>query len=293
MNAAINPLHWRFLRYAQKMGASPSEDVIQLQFYLFLLSGFQCLVSMVFFSYYPLTRDFIFTYFASPTTYGVLTSERWSSLFWWLCSLQTLQILPLWLSGWMQVLYSRRSWKNFWLAWCFILLAWWLVTLGYLISYVATRNDPAYPNNPANSYRACCVPEFYNVVGACPNFGSSHPECDPGINLNELGTNGDMVFFFFFVVVDILIWILYIVVGWALIKPTALLLSQNDPTNPLMRFAKSSAGDGSTFIVAPPTAGTATNSKVSALSADPLHTTGASHRFSANGGGLGSPKQKA
>jgi len=224
------------------MGLTPTEDVSTLQFYLMLLSGFQCAVTTAFFLYYPWTRQFVFTYFASPTTYGVLTTERWNSLFWWICILTALQIFPLWYSGWMQVKWSRRSWKIFWIAYICVLLAIWLVTLGYMIAWLAQCNDPSQPNNPANSYRACCTPEFYNTVGACPNYGQPHPECDPGINLSELGTNPDFRFFFFIELSEVFIWGFYIWLGWAIIKPTELALAA---------FASKPPSDGSTILLSP------------------------------------------
>jgi len=78
------------------MAVGTARDIHRVQYYLWWATGVQLVVAMLFFSYYPWTRQFVFTYFASPATYGVLTSERFSSLFWWICSFTTLSIFPLW-----------------------------------------------------------------------------------------------------------------------------------------------------------------------------------------------------
>jgi len=145
----------------------------------------------------------------------------------------------------MQVHFTRRSYQWAWTIIAIIWLAIWLVMIGYMTAWLIQRNNPSMPNNPANSYRACCVPEFYNVVGACPNFGQPHPECDPGINIDELGTNGDFVFFYFITVTNILMWIIYIVLGFALLKLTEILNREGDPSSPLYQLATSKPGDGS------------------------------------------------
>ncbi len=49
---------------------------------LWYVTAFQLAVYILYQSYYPLTRKVIFTYFASPATYGVLTSERFATLQW-------------------------------------------------------------------------------------------------------------------------------------------------------------------------------------------------------------------
>ncbi len=116
--------------------------------------------------------------------------------------------------------WRRRSHKKVWIGYVSFELIFWLAVMGVEIWWLSTRNDPSFPDNPATSYRACCTPEFYNTVGACPNYGSPHPECDPGIDISELGTNGDMVFFFAVTVVFTVTYIVYLVLGMQILRLT-------------------------------------------------------------------------
>jgi hypothetical protein len=240
------------------MAAGITREIGSIQDMLWTAVFFQLVVSMLFYAYYPWTRQFVFTYFASPSTYGVLTSERFASLLWWIGSLNILALPPLVWVGWMNSHWLRRGFKLTFIIYCALILAWWLATVGIETWWLVTRNDPTFPDNPANSYRACCVPEFYNTVGSCPNFGVPHPECIVSINLNELGTNGDMVFFYAITWVYVIVWFVYIVLGVRLLRLTDVFVKEGDDDTSLvpLRMAGAKPDDGSTVIT--PTATTPT-----------------------------------
>ena len=206
-----------------------ARELFSTTYLLWYVSAFQLGVTIVYFAYFPWTRKILFTYFASPATYGVLTSERFVSLQWWVYSLTALVIFPLWWVGWMNNHYLSKWPKTTWIAFCSVELALWVATWAIETWWLIDRNNPSFPDNPANSYKACCTPEFYNTVGACPNFGDPHPECTPGININELGTNGDMVFFYAITVVMVVVFILYIVLSVQIMRLTDLFIQVPSP----------------------------------------------------------------
>ncbi len=184
-----------------------------MAFYLWIAVSIQLPITIIYTAYYPLAVTFEFTYFASPSTYGVLASERFSTLNWWVVSLASLAILPIYWNGLMQC-----YWRTRWLRIAFLVLvavqtAWWVSVAGIQISWAAQRNDPSQPGNPADSYRACCTPEWYNTVPTCPNYGNLSPECNPSIDFQELGSSGDFIFAFVFNFAYIVIWVVYTVLA--------------------------------------------------------------------------------
>jgi len=197
-------------------------EIGKLREMAWVVTGVQAVVTTLFHTYYPLTRQFVFTYFASPALYGVLTSERFSSLQWWSCSWMALAIPFLWLIGRVMDRWRQRSYWKAWIICSCLGLALWLATWIMELVWLVQRNDPSFYDNPANSYRACCTPEFYNTVGACPNFEAPHPECDPSIDYGELGTNGDFVFYFGITFAYVVIWAMYIWLGFTLMKLVAI-----------------------------------------------------------------------
>jgi hypothetical protein len=158
-------------------------------------------------AYYVMSRSFIFTYFGSPATYGMLTSERFATLDWWTTYCWVFAWFPvLWVGTFMLLNFRVKGYKIAFIVYLSVSLAVWLSTFVIHCIWMRQRNDPTFPNNPANSYRSCCTPEFYNVVPTCPNFGSAAPECNPPIALAELGSNGDFALAFCFNISLIVLW---------------------------------------------------------------------------------------
>lgn len=60
-----------------KGGPGTVKTIFSLTYLLWYVSAFHTAVTTVYFFYFPWTRKILFTYFASPATYGVLTSNRW------------------------------------------------------------------------------------------------------------------------------------------------------------------------------------------------------------------------
>jgi len=164
----------------------------------------------VFYAYYPLAESFVFTYFSTPGLYGVLVSERFQSVYWWITSLWSLSWFAVFWSMWMLIFWKSKPYKIAFLIYLGISMVWWFSIFIVQFIWLLNKNDPSFPDNPASSYRACCTPEFYNTVPTCPNFGSAAPECNPPINLSELGVNGDFVFAFAFNIVLFALWGVYI-----------------------------------------------------------------------------------
>lgn len=165
------------------------------QTYLLIFAGVVSVITMTLLGYYPLTKQYEFTYFATPATYGVLSSDRFNTLDWWITALYVLPIFVCFWTGVMLVFWDTRGYKIFMIVYLSILLMWFITVFIIQTIFLATKNDPSAGNlnNPANSYRACCTPEFYLSVTQCPNYGSPAPECNPSISLSELGANGDFV----------------------------------------------------------------------------------------------------
>ena len=79
----------------------------------------------------------------------------------------------------------------------FVLL---IASIAWLIGVIITdsvvlagRNRSEDPLNPANSYYACCTPEFFTTVTTCPNYGNPTPQCFPPRTRQDIGANGDFV----------------------------------------------------------------------------------------------------
>jgi hypothetical protein len=240
-------------------------EIASLQDMLTASQFLQLIVTMLFYSYYPLTRQIVFTYFASPATYGVLTSQRFDTLLWWMVALTIFALPPLVWIGEIKSHWRRRSYKITFIIYASFLIAWWAATIGVQTWWIVTRNTPSFADNPANSYRACCTPEFYNTVGACPNFGAPHPECDPAINIGELGTNGDMIFYYAITWGLTIIWVVYLVLTVNLLRTTDVyekMLRENLLQQAMvpMKFPDASDSDGSTLELTgtPSTSGNAT-----------------------------------
>lgn len=198
--------------------------------------AFHAVVGTLYFWYFPWTRQIEFTYFASPATYGLLTSRRFD-LEWWTYSMTALQFFAMYWVG-----LTMRRFLVRWLkvAWnyviCPIEIALWVLTWAVEIWWLAANNEPNFPDDPANSYLACCTPEFYTTVGSCPNFASLHPECDPSINISELGTPWDMIFFFIITIVMIGIFIVYLVLTLQIMWLTDDLVKYGDPDAPIPKY---------------------------------------------------------
>lgn len=123
----------------------------------------------------------------------------------------------------------------------------WLVGL-WIVSaiHIATKNDPANPTNPANSYYACCTAPFFTAVASCPNFGNPSPQCFPPRVLADLGANGDAVMV---IIVELLMCAFYAVVFVLLLQMGVLL-------DRLRRGNKLDEDDIATAASAPPTTNT-------------------------------------
>ena len=122
----------------------------------------------------------------------------------------------------------------------------WLLNFIFACIWLAGRNNPADPGNPANSFLACCTPEFYSTVQSCGNYGDAHPECNPSIDLSELGTNGDFVLFFVTCFCMLVICILYMALALNIMWMTDLFEKYGDPDfslSPYM-FPVSTSGKG-------------------------------------------------
>jgi hypothetical protein len=161
--------------------------------------------------YYFITRLIRFTYFGSAATYGILTSERFASLEFWIALLTVSAWFPvLWVGSYMLAQWKSRAYKIAFLVYLSITLAFFTSVFVIHWTWLTGKNNPAFPDDPASSYRRCCVPEFYNVVPTCPNYGSLTPECNPPINLSELGSNGDFWVGFGCNTSLMILWALYI-----------------------------------------------------------------------------------
>jgi hypothetical protein len=168
-------------------------------------------IMSVFMSYYLLTRKFVFTFFGSPATYGMLTSERFASLEWWATLSWTAAWFPvLWVGSFLLLHWRSKGYKITFIVYLAVTMVVWLCIFVLHLVWITGRNNPLTPDNPANSYRACCAPEFYNTVPKCENYGSASPECNPPINLSELGSNGDFVVAFAMNISFIVLWAFYL-----------------------------------------------------------------------------------
>ena len=191
------------------MGVVSDLKLVQLRLVVLVCILFVLLVIPL--GYYVLTRKYRFTYFGSPTTYGMLTSERFASLDWWTTYFWMFSMFPLlWVGTFMLLNWKSNGYKTAFIVYLSVTLALWLCTFVVHIVWLRGRNNPADPDNPASSYRRCCTPEFYNVVPTCENYGSATPECNPPINLSELGTNGDFWIGFSFNVGLIVLWAFFL-----------------------------------------------------------------------------------
>ena len=91
------------------------------------------------------------------------------------------------------------------------------------------------------------------------------PECNPGINLSELGTNWDFVFFFAVTVIMCIIYILYLYLSFQILWETEGLSQYGDPDSTIPQFRELWAkGSGGTVDAAPAT----TNSKIPLLTSN-------------------------
>ena len=157
------------------------------------------------------SSSIVHTYFAAPTMFGVLQSDRFHSLYSFMLSSYAM-LIPL-----IAFLYAIvASWKKRWLklftiGYCVLLLVLFVCLVGANIVYVSTANDPADPKNPANSDRACCVAEFYSTYSGCRNFDAAMPECNPPILLKELGINAMFVFQFVTSMITVAFLIMFLV----------------------------------------------------------------------------------
>jgi|WetSurMetagenome_2_1015567.scaffolds.fasta_scaffold00112_55 hypothetical protein len=176
----------------------------------------------------------------------------------WTYSLTAWVIPILWWIGWMNNHWLSRPYKITWLIFCSVELAVWLLTLGVCFWWMLSRNEPTFPDDPANSFKACCTPEFYNTVPSCPNYNHPMPECNPGININELGTNWPIVFFFVVIIIMIIIYMLYLWLSFQILWETDGLIQYGDPDAPIeaLRFPAASTGGstggGTAFAQTPP-----------------------------------------
>jgi hypothetical protein len=256
-------------------GRGAFKDIGWLKRLTWYIATAHTVIATLYFTYYPWTRKFVFTYLASPSTYGILTSERWVSLQWWTCILTALCIPPILWLGIMNDAWLTR-WLKWW--WLYVIvpleLVLWLLTWAVEFFWLATRNDPRYPTNPATSNRACCTPEWYNTVGACRNYGDLHPECNPGIDFGELGTNPDFVFFFVVTFAMLVVFILYFVVSWHYMKRCDDLVKYGDPECPIPLYQvplgpqptslSSGGGGGGDYTQVPTSSTDSLNSRVTA-----------------------------
>jgi|WetSurMetagenome_2_1015567.scaffolds.fasta_scaffold00112_54 hypothetical protein len=66
-----------------KGGPGTVKNIFSMTYGLWYISAFQMAVSTVYFMLFPWTRKIVHTYFASPATYGLLTSD-WFGLEWYI-----------------------------------------------------------------------------------------------------------------------------------------------------------------------------------------------------------------
>lgn len=169
-------------------------------------------VLTIFFAYYPLAKQFEFTYFSTPALFGVPVSDHFVTLDWWVTSLYVVAWFPVLWVVFMLFYWKVRGYKTAFIIYLAITLAWFVCVLAINIVYLLSGpNDPLHPDNPAGSYRRCCTPEFYTAVPECPNFERPMPACNPPIALGELGVNGPFIFQMIVNAIIIVIWIVYLV----------------------------------------------------------------------------------
>jgi len=190
-----------------------------IQTRLWILAGVASALWLVFYFAFPvLITQITYTYFADPALYGVVSNDRFETLFSWAVSMYALTGFPVLWVGIMITFYRLRWVKILFLVFLFITLLWYFVLLIIQFIWINNANDPAWPKNPANSHRACCTPEFYNTIRTCPNFDRPAPECNPPINLNELGIPGEYWFQFSYNLIVIAAWVAYIIMTFQFMR---------------------------------------------------------------------------
>jgi hypothetical protein len=125
------------------------------EWWIFTLTWILVSVQLFLWGFYSLTRSYAYTYFRTPSTYGVLYTEWFKVWDWWKTGsfAATLFVAPL---AWTESMYFKVSWpKILMLIFLSTGVAWWLVVVVVDIVFMASNpNDPSVSTtNPARSFK--------------------------------------------------------------------------------------------------------------------------------------------
>lgn len=111
------------------------------------------------------------TYFDPASPIGVLISERYVTIGWWVLALSTLQLLipaliySVWIDRWLK----KPGWVVLWIVLIGLLVVLQLLVVIYLGINRSNCNGQGEAGNLCNALLRCCVEEIYlNVVNECP-----------------------------------------------------------------------------------------------------------------------------
>jgi hypothetical protein len=111
------------------------------------------------------------TYFDPASPIGVLISERYVTVGWWVLALSTLQLLipalvySVWIDRWLK----KSGWIVFWVVLVGLLVVLQLLIVIYLGNNRTNCNGQGEAGNLCNALLWCCVPDiFMNVANECP-----------------------------------------------------------------------------------------------------------------------------
>ncbi len=175
---------------------------------LWVLTGVLLVLTLVFQAYYPVARIFKHTFFESVPP-GLLISERFGTLDWWMTALFSLAIIMLFWVGFMIANWKIRWPKVIGLILSVLLTLWWITCFIIFMFFMANTNLLAEPNNPGNSYQYCCAPEHFPFITTCPNFPAD--PCSPPTTQADLRINGDIMIAFTYTIILALSHIAYII----------------------------------------------------------------------------------
>lgn len=193
-----------------------------------VLCGMMVLYTLYYF-YMPVSTTVIqYTYFSSPSLFGVLHSERFHSLYSYMISSYAWLIPLMFLLLSIMIDWKKRWLKIFAIIYMVVLLVLFVCIGGANIAYASTANNPSDPRNPANSDQMCCAAEFYSTYSGCRNFDSASPECNPPILLKELGVNSAFVAQFLASIVVVVFLVLELVFMFQLLGIVDKLMASMD-----------------------------------------------------------------
>lgn len=199
------------------MGKKGDEGILKrlhhVELWLFALVFISLPLGFFFFGFYAMTRDYVYTYFFTPATYGVLTTNWYKVWDWWKTAMFTL-IWPMPAFVMAEIIFFKVFWiKVVFLVYLVLNEFWWITVV--VVDIVLMASDPNDPTvsttNPARSFKACCAPEWYLTVPKCPNYGAANPLCYfPIYSIKELGFNWVFVVTFIMECIVMGIWGVFI-----------------------------------------------------------------------------------